>query len=173
MKSQKTNNKNNLGLENHYTDELINSNNNQINSQGYSRVPQNEEQQLNNQPGFFSRFVIKPLAYIGSFFCSKCINKKIDRGNEDGGDLNLNDLVLKDIPGRVDNHNEFNNLVKSKVGILIFYNSNQIQEFRSLVADMNKEDNSYLKEILIENFVNFSVKVDSQEGKRVSKIILL
>ena len=62
------NQRNNSELDNHYTDELITQNNNSV---GYSRVPQTEDQNTQNQPGLFSRFIIRPLAYIGSFFCSK------------------------------------------------------------------------------------------------------
>ena len=155
-------------MENHYHDQLISSNN--TNNPGYNRIPQNEEPQPSNQPGFFTRWVVRPLAYVGSFFCSKCFNKNVDRRDDDDTDISLNELVLKEIPGKVDNTRDFNLAVKTLVGVLILYNNSDLTAFRNLLHDMNKEEHSYIKEILMENYRNYSVRIDSVEGKRVFSI---
>lgn len=166
-----------------YKDSLIGTNNTSgRQGDGYSNLPQNEDQNNYNttssnnnnqqQPGFFSRFVFRPLSYIGSLFCSKCFNKKDkkDRGDEDNSqNLNLNDFVLKDMPGKVESSAEFNACVKKQVGVFILYNSKQMTDFRLIIQKMNSEENSYLKEIISINYKVYLVSIDSMEGKRVHK----
>lgn len=131
-----------------------------------NRENNDQSQQIQqNQTGIFRKF-LNGISYIGSLFCSKCFNK-LDRGDDDDNDINLNELVLKDIPGRVQSFKEFNSEVKKYVGILILYNENQMNQLRSLVSEMNKDENSYVKDILSVNFKLFSAKYSSEDGKNV------
>lgn len=198
-KENNTNLNNNLNNidNNHYTDQLISSstNNNIPNRGGYNSVPQaenNNPQPQEESSGLFTRFILRPISYISSFFCSKCCkhnnknhntnittnlsysnnvtNEKIintDRRDEETDNLNLSDLVFRDLPSLQSSMNEFNSSVKSHVGILILYNNNDLRDFRGIVNLLNNDENSYVKEILMENYKLFSLRVDSTDGQRV------
>ena len=200
MKNSKKNTNNDLNNDkNHYTDQLISSssnNNNRRSRGGYNSIPQEDNNNSLEQesPGFFTRFIVKPITYISSFFCSKCCNhnnknntkntklptnlpyfnnvtnEKIintDRRDEDTDNLNLSDLVFRDLPSIQSSMNEFNSQVKRNVGILILYNNNDLRDFRVLINSLNNIENNYVKEILIENFKLFSLRIDSTDGQRV------
>ena len=147
---------NNENFQNHYEEQLINSNSNQ--RRGYSSVPQNDGHQEQEQPGFFSRYIIRPLGYIGSFFCNR---------REEESEVNTFDLLFKNIPGKLDTNSEFNSLTKKFIGILIIYDSGKLRDFNNIVSTLLNEENAYLRDILLENFRSYSIDNSTSEGRRV------
>jgi hypothetical protein len=117
-------------------------------SRGYRGVTQNEhneslitsrrepEQSTQEQPGLFSRFVIRPLAYLGSFFCSK-------RGDTTEDE----NLIFEGLPERVTNLNTFNTLIKTRIGLIVLYQHSDAEYFQKLINDMKKEE--YVMDILV------------------------
>jgi hypothetical protein len=122
-------------------------------SRGYSGLPQTEhnetllsnrgqiEPRTQDQPGIFHRFVIRPLAYLGSFFCSR-------RGDTTEDE----NLIFEGLPEKVTNLNTFNTLIKTRIGMIVLYQHSDGEYFQRLVNDLKKEE--YVMDILVKILYN-------------------
>lgn len=135
----------------HYIEDII-PNTSRSHSRGYRSIPQTDhnERLLSNtrnaenveqqQPGIFYRFVVKPLAYLGSFFCGR---------KEDT--LEDENLIFEGLPDRVSNLNTFNTLIKTRIGMIVLYQHSDGEYFQKLVYDIKKEE--YIMDIMVNNIV--------------------
>lgn len=101
-------------------------------------------QQTQEQPGLFYRFVVRPLAYLGSFFCSR----SRDTTEEEN-------LIFAGLPEIVTNLNTFNTLIKTRIGLIVLYQHSDGEYFQNLVNEVKKQD--YLMDILVckNNFITY------------------
>ena len=135
----------------HY-DEDLNYGRSTQNNRGYNQLTQNDNQINSNlinsgtrqqeQPGFFKRWVINPIVYLGSFFCSR-------RGDTPSDEENR---IFSELPERITNLNSFNTLTKTRVGILVLYQNTDLEYYTNLVNEIKREEHTY--DILV-NIYNF------------------
>jgi len=135
----------------HYVEDLYPQNNEGRQSRSYRGVSQRDENEMrtsliNNrtrtdestqeQPGIFQRLVVRPLAYLGSFFCSRRSDTTEDEN-----------VVFEGLPERVTNMNAFNTLIKTRLGLLVLYQVSDGEYFQKLINDLKKEQ--YIMDILV------------------------
>jgi hypothetical protein len=134
----------------HYVQDIY-ANSGKGQNRNYRGVSQNEENEMGEtllnrraetrpqtqeQPGMFYRFVVRPLAYIGSFFCSKRSDTTEDEN-----------VIFAGLPERVANLNTFNTLIKTRIGLIVLYQHSDGEYFQNLVNELKKQD--YLMDILV------------------------
>lgn len=136
----------------HYTNDInnirsspgfyTNTNRNNV----YTRLSENDaeanqtlltERQRQEQPGFFTRWIVNPLKYVGSFFCSRRNDTPTEQENN----------IFISLPERVNNINSFNTLIKTRIGILIVYQNNDLDFLSNFVNSIKKEE--YINDILV------------------------
>ena len=112
----------------------------------YARVSQNDndanqslltERANQEQPGFLTKWVINPIKYIGSFFCSR----RNDTLSED------DNRVFSPLSKKVNNLISFNTQIKTRIGIMILYQRTDLDYFSNLVNSIQKEE--YINEMLV------------------------
>jgi hypothetical protein len=122
----------------HYVEDITNNRS----SQGYNRLSQNDNEintnllpstQRQEQQGFFRRWLINPLIYIGTLFCSR-------RGDTPSEEENR---IFSELPEKVNNLNSFNTLTKTRVGILVLYQNSELEYFTNLINSVKKEEHIF------------------------------
>ena len=99
------------------------------------------------QEGFFKRFVINPLAYVGSIFCSR-------RGDQPSEEENR---IFSELPERINNINSFNTFIKTRIGILVLYQNTDLEYFTNLINNIKREE--HLIDILVKFKLNFNLLI--------------
>jgi hypothetical protein len=132
----------------HYIDEMRDNSRNTGRSREGSYRPvsqsdnENRNTQINNNrnnqenPGFFSNWIVAPIKWIGSFFCSRDNNEQL-----------TNNSIFDGLPDVVDNTSNFINGIKTKIGLLILYNESHNIYFEGLIRDIKQQD--YIIDILV------------------------
>jgi hypothetical protein len=110
------------------------------------------------QQGFFNRWVVRPLGYMASFFCSRNNN-----------DLNNENPLFADFPDKTNNINSFNTAARRKLGLLVIYQNNDFTYLDRFVNEVKQT--GYIMDILRENYVIYPVLLNSNEGRRIVTLI--
>jgi hypothetical protein len=122
----------------HYIDEM---NENRLNrDNNYRPVSQSENTNTNTQqqesPGLFFNLIVRPIKWIGSFFCTR-----------DSSEINSADAMFEGLPDVVDSIPNFINGIKTKVGLLILYSEEHHNYFEELIRNIKQQD--YIIDILV------------------------
>lgn len=99
------------------------------------------ERRRQSQPGIFSRYVIRPLAYIGSLFCSRTG----DRISEEES------RIFSELPEKINNLNSFSTLIKTRIGILVLYQQSDLEYYNNFINEVKKEE--YIMDILVSKLI--------------------
>ena len=124
--------------------------NNQIN---------NSSNNNDNEEGFISRYIISP---IMSLF-SSCVNHS-------DSDLEDDSKVFHFLPNKVKDFAKFNQFIKKYLGIIIFYDRNNLEFLKDLITKICR--NTTLMNILRQNCIIFPVLSTSSNGYRIQDINL-
>ena len=153
--NETTNNRGNTNIKSeslHYSEDISQSNKpkqklNSKNRSGYNELDQSDNeinvnlignnengngrrQAEQEQPGLFKRFVINPLIYVSSFFCSR-------RGDQISEEESR---IFSELPERISNTNSFNTIIKSRIGILVLYQNTDFEYFTDFVNNIKREE---------------------------------
>ena len=105
--------------------------------------------------------------YVKSWvFCSKTLVKLAKPNDEE---INPGAVFLNNIPGRMDRYDIFVNNIRNKIGILILYQTKDVQYLDHFFSNIRTTD--YLMDVLRENYVLFSLDVNSPDGRRVISLL--
>ena len=145
------NNNNNLN-NNILNRNLINNNNNNTNT--------NNNINNNNQEneGFISRWILNPLkAILGS-----CVEKR-------EVDIEEEERIFHLLPNKINDSHRFCQLIKRKIGIIIFYTANNIQFLNRFINQLSR--NSMLINLLKKNFFVYPLLANTNEGYKMQNVI--
>ena len=123
----------------HYIDELNNNRSNRTRNE-YRPVSQTEVENRPVQqenPGFFSRWIVGPVKWLGSFFCNR-------DNTEHNSTVNF---IFDGLPDVVDTTPNFISGIKNKIGLLILYNESHNNYFEDLIRSIKQQD--YIVDILV------------------------
>ena len=138
---------------------------NQRNNQdNYNRIPQEDNNDIENNEnsgGGFINAIKNGIYNVFSYFCSR----------DEDSSFSIEEVVFRDLPSRVESLKDFENSCKIKVGILVLFNRGEISNFNSIMSKLSNSEDSYLKEILVENYRIYSVRIDSNEGVRLNSLL--
>ena len=145
------NNNNNLN-NNILNRNLINNNNDNTNA--------NNNINNNNQEneGFISRWILNPLrAILGS-----CVEKR-------EVDIEEEERIFHLLPNKINDSHRFCQLIKRKIGIIIFYTANNIQFLNRFINQLSR--NSMLINLLKKNFFVYPLLANTNEGYKMQNVI--
>jgi hypothetical protein len=137
----------------HYAEEINLSSSSNINKKAgqYKPLTQNDREMQENliirerptepRRGFFSKYIVGPLAYVGSFFCGRRDNESAEENR-----------IFADLPERVVNMNSFSTIIKTRVGLLVLYQAANSAYFENLVREIRQQD--YILDILVSSTYN-------------------
>lgn len=118
----------------------------------YQRIEQHERR------GIISK-ILSPVMNFITYFCGE--RKEIDPSEED--------RIFSPLPGRVKNFNTFATHLKTRIGILIIYDKDNLQEMNELVSNIINDQITL--ELIQHNCVVYVVLGSSNEGKRISSLL--
>ena len=159
---------NNLNNNNIMGDELNNNNNlnnnilnrNLINNDNIDNTNTNNNINNNNQEneGFISRWILNPLrAILGS-----CVEKR-------EVDIEEEERIFHLLPNKINDSHRFCQLIKRKIGIIIFYTANNIQFLNRFINQLSR--NSMLINLLKKNFFVYPLLANTNEGYKMQNVI--
>ena len=119
----------------------------------------NSSNNNDNEEGFISRYIISP---IMSLF-SSCVNYS-------DSDLEDDSKVFHFLPNKVKDFAKFNQFIKKYLGIIIFYDRNNLEFLKDLITKICR--NTTLMNILRQNCIIFPVLSTSSNGYRIQDINL-
>lgn len=120
-----------------YQNNFNQSDNNDINENLLGRRSHRAQSAQPSQEGFFKRWVINPINYIGSIFCSR-------RGDQPSEEENQ---IFSRLPEKVNNLNSFTTMIKTRIGILVLYQNTDYDFFNDLVNQVVREE--HLMDLLV------------------------
>ena len=135
----------------------INSNTNKNKIEEQNKSQNNNSNNNNNNESFFSKYIISP---IMSLF-SSCVNNSDSEYEEDT-------KIFLFLPNKVKEFSKFNQLIKKYLGIIIFYERNNLEYLKDLINKICR--NSSLMNILKQKCVIFPVLSSSSNGFRIQDI---
>ena len=103
--------------------------------------------------------IFSPFVNFITSFCGE--RKEIDPSEED--------RIFSPLPGRVKTFNTFTTHLKTRIGILIIYNKDSLQEMNELVSNIINDQITL--ELIQHNCVVYVVLGSSIEGKRISSLL--
>jgi hypothetical protein len=145
----------NIDSSHHYVEDINHDHNQRNQRSTYQNLNQSDNNDINanllgrqtrpraaqpQQEGFFKRWVVNPISYIGSIFCSR-------RGEQPSEEENQ---IFSLLPERVNNLNSFTTMIKTRIGILVLYQNNDYEYFTDLVNQVRKEE--HIMDLLVRKF---------------------
>ena len=143
IKNENTDNNNILNTD------LINNNNN---------INKNKNKNDQEKEGFFSRYILSPLrALLGA--CSE--KREIELDEEE--------RIFHILPNKIHDTTSFCQLIKKKIGILIFYTANNVQFLNRFINQLSHNTN--LLNLLKRNFFIYPLLANTNEGYRMENVV--
>ena len=147
------NNNNNIMADDNFPNNNI-LNRNLINNNNANNNNNNNQE----NEGFFSRYFLSPIrALLGA--CSE--KREIDLDEEE--------RIFHLLPNKIHDTNRFCQLIKRKIGIIIFYTANNVQFLNTFFNQLSHS--TYLINFIKKNFFIYPLLANTNEGYRMQNVI--
>ena len=136
---------------------LNNSNNNILNRNLINNDNSNRQNEEENE-GFISKYILGPIkALLGA--CKE--KREVERDEEE--------RIFHLFPNKIYDSRRFCQLIRRKIGIIIFYTGNNVQFLNRFINQMSR--NSMLINLLRQNFCVYPLLANTNEGYRMQNVI--
>ena len=145
-----------LAVNNFFKQIKININQNNSNNRNRNNDLENNENNNNNW-SFYS-LIIEP---IKNLFASCYDRREVDIGEEN--------KIFQYLPNKVNQLEHFNKLIKKNIGIIIFYNGNNIPFLNNFISQICR--NTMLINLLKQNFIIYPLLIGTDDAFKIRKIV--
>ena len=145
-----------LAVNNFFKQIKININQNNSNNRNINNDLENNENNNNNW-SFYS-LIIEP---IKNLFASCYDRREVDIGEEN--------KIFQYLPNKVNQLEHFNKLIKKNIGIIIFYNGNNIPFLNNFISQICR--NTMLINLLKQNFIIYPLLIGTDDAFKIRKIV--
>ena len=145
-----------LAVNNFFKQIKININQNNSNNRNRNNDLENNENNNNNW-SFYS-LIIEP---IKNLFASCYDRREVDIGEEN--------KIFQYLPNKVNQLEHFNKLIKKNIGIIIFYNGNNILFLNNFISQICR--NTMLINLLKQNFIIYPLLIGTDDAFKIRKIV--
>ena len=145
-----------LAINNFFKQIKININQNNSNNRNINNDLENNENNNNNW-SFYS-LIIEP---IKNLFASCYDRREVDIGEEN--------KIFQYLPNKVNQLEHFNKLIKKNIGIIIFYNGNNIPFLNNFISQICR--NTMLINLLKQNFIIYPLLIGTDDAFKIRKIV--
>ena len=145
-----------LAVNNFFKQIKININQNNPNNRNINNDLENNENNNNNW-SFYS-LIIEP---IKNLFASCYDRREVDIGEEN--------KIFQYLPNKVNQLEHFNKLIKKNIGIIIFYNGNNIPFLNNFISQICR--NTMLINLLKQNFIIYPLLIGTDDAFKIRKIV--
>ena len=133
-------------------------NNNILNRNLINNNKTNNNNNNQENEGFISRYILSPLkALLGS--CSE--KREIELDEEE--------RIFHLLPNKIHDSSRFCQLIKRKMGIIIFYTGNNVQFLNTFINQLSQS--TYLINLIKKNFFIYPLLASTNEGYRMENVI--
>ena len=133
-------------------------NNNILNRNLINNNKANNNNNNQENEGFFSRYFISPLrALLGA-----CSEKR-------GIELDEEERIFHLLPNKIHDSSRFCQLIKRKIGIIIFYTGNNVQFLNTFINQLSHS--TYLINFIKKHFFIYPLLASTNEGYRMQSVI--
>jgi len=148
---------NNINISENSENNIISSDNNRLNKDLITKNNINNEIKINNKKkeNFFKKYII-------NFFFDCCSDKRDVKKSEEK-------KIFSYLPNIKDDFIEFCEIIKKRIGIIIFYTENNVPFLNKFISQICRSSMSV--NILKQNFVIYPLLENTNEGYRMQNIV--
>ena len=148
---------NNINISENSENNIISSDNNRLNKDLITKNNINNEIKINNKKkeNFFKKYII-------NFFFDCCSDKRDVKKSEEK-------KIFSYLPNIKDDFIEFCEIIKKRIGIIIFYTANNVPFLNKFISQICRSSMSV--NILKQNFVIYPILENTNEGYRMQNIV--